>query len=79
MLTRGKFSQRPQNVFNLLDAVACKHDLNLFWRQTLQMVGKEVKHRGERRHTFLVDPLHGEELVVVHGAHVLHLPVQTLV
>lgn len=33
--------------------------------------------RGVR--TFLIDPLHGEELVVVHGAHVLHLPVQTLV
>jgi len=34
---------------------------------------------GEGGLTFLVDPLHGEELLVVHGAHVLHLPVQTLV
>lgn len=29
--------------------------------------------------TFLIDPLHCEELVIVHGAHVPHLPVQTLV
>ena len=33
----------------------------------------------EGRRTFLVYPLHGEELVVVHAAHVPHLAVQTLV
>ena len=33
----------------------------------------------EGRRTFLVYPLHGEGLVVVHAAHVPHLAVQTLV
>ena len=33
----------------------------------------------KKNKTFFVDPLHGEELVVVHGAHVFDLPVQTLV
>lgn len=29
--------------------------------------------------TFFIDPLHGKKLVVVHGAHVFHLQVKTLV
>lgn len=33
----------------------------------------------ERRCTFLIDPLHCEELVIVHGAHVPHLPVQAFI
>lgn len=33
----------------------------------------------DRRRTFLIDPLHCEELVVVHGAHVPHLPVQAFI
>lgn len=38
-----------------------------------------VKPATSGKHTFLVDPLHGEQLVIVHGAHVLHLPIKVLV
>ena len=31
------------------------------------------------KHTFLINPFHGEKLIVVHAAHVPHLPIQALI
>lgn len=55
-----------------------KKTLLHLWLPPLE-VKMEGDSKGWRRRTFLIDPLHGEELVIVHGAHVPHLPVQTLV
>lgn len=50
----------------------------VFFYSTGEREGYRWKEKG-RKCTFLIDPLHCEELVIVHGAHVPHLPVQALV
>lgn len=39
---------------------------------------KETQMTHKRR-TFFINPFHGEELVIVHGAHVPHLTAQPLI